>query len=540
MAKQTPAVLVATLGRRDVQLLIPEANGAYGRFQLHRDSTRRFHQDCQSGRLNWRWQSSESTRSSRSLRTELDYVGAGEAPPLLCSRLGVDDDENLVNFDCTGGVELCTPIIDDLIGNIERELPSMVIQGALLVMTEREDGQADEPIAVGEIVRKAMMIRLGLETSAVTICNCLPCGDLYETSHTGERLVRGDVAKRIDDGIRLLRKQHGTITALISDVGGMPALGPVLAASARYRFNHRILYPLATERELKAGNDLRRVSPDQSLSTRHLVEQLIQIGAFDAAAKLSMTGPKGTLDTEPWRGWLSQIADAMVGMTQELSRNSDRYPSRMLQTIGSVVMQPGIVLTGFRIEAALQREDIPTAFRETFTFHEGLQNLLICSELSKAGMSCLSDGGGQLDPKKMKENLADELRRDHAAAEFLEKTGKFKAIGPVMKFCRKKLKSKSRQVIRNINQVLQTVREDRNRLTHDGNMDDKLVVRVRQEMVKGGLWARGGGGGSRFLDRQLIQNGFELLQEVTTLPHLQYAALLNSIVEDMDEWSFRG
>jgi hypothetical protein len=213
----------------------------------------------------------------------------------------------------------------------------------------------------------------------------------------------------------------------------------------------------------------------------------------------------------------------------------------MLETMGSVARQPGVVLTAFRIEAALQREDIPTAFRETFTFYEALQNLLICRELSKPGTSCLSNGGLLLDPKKMEDDVADELRRNRGAAElFDEKTGKFRSAGPVTDFCRQKLNPRPRRVLREINQVLATVREDRNQLTHDGNMDDKLVSRVRQRMVEGGLWDRGGGGRSRFLDRQLIQNGFKLLQEVTPLPHLQYAALLESIVVDMDEWSFRG
>ena len=266
-----------------------------------------------------------SLRETRELRKadaalEYDRENRRFASGLSGGAPSLDDASQIDCSGRSGPVVVCTPIIADLEEKI-RELVAMGQLGAVrhvLLLTTRREAASNpqEPAAAGMVVARALVAAFDLKDSDVTEVAYLQAGDrnLYETDEAGQTHPCRAAARRIDSAIAGLRTRHPNAMAVIEDVGGIPGVPEVVAASCRYRFPKVRFVRITERRDENVSAATVLVAPAESLEIRRRVAAMVRSGALVAAAQLVWSDEGERMSqAEPWRGWLRAAALVLNG-----------------------------------------------------------------------------------------------------------------------------------------------------------------------------------------------------------------------------------
>jgi hypothetical protein len=527
-------VFIATTGQTDVQVVLPNAEGRPWRYSIDKACQRRFHVACLERRIPWRMRPFDQTdgvRERRNVALELDPAGTRMSSPL---KSGSPD---FVEHDCAAGVELCAPLLARccrLIG--EGKLGRAA--AALLLTTNRRPPDEDpaEPVAVFALVRAELAQALGLPEEAVLEEVFVTERDLYEIDERGQRHLCTAACRRLDDRLRALSAGHPKSLAVVADVAGIPESKPVLAASAAYRFAEvRYLRPTEEGRETPArGRTL--VSPAESLTTRAAVARLVRSGGFhEALAVARHVWGARVEEAEPWRRWLGYVVDVLEQTAppdfhQTLGRHPDSAICRRLLPIS----QGGPTLAvAFRAENALRRASWSAALRETFTFPEMALLELVNHHLARPGRLCLDWTRNRFYPREaqgLSPQTAALLARDHTGRDRIH----LYEFPEVLDHLRRDLPEAARRSLTEFEDALSPVRGYRNVATH-ACLDESCITDARTQLEQAGIWPAGVP--TRFLDSPQARAVLAALGH--TDPARVYRELVDAIIQDMDDFSFR-
>lgn len=407
-------VLVLTLGTSDVQVVYkPKARpGGPMRLRLRRGHERAFHQACLDQAFPWDVVPLKDTPAIDRSGQELGYDPTRRS---LSSGL-TDDGAAVIEINCDDGVTLCCPIVADLIAALHEQQQASRLGKAthvLLLTTRRTEGPFtnQEPVAAAGILRPALAEALQIPEESVTERVFLQGREeLYDEDKLGQQHLCVAAAKRIDDAITKLRQAYPKAQLLISDVGGIPEVKSVLAASARYRFGQRVRFIRPAETGGLRAVRKTIIPPAESLATRHQIRHLVCAGAFDAAARVAVSGGQEVADAEPWRKWLDGIA-RLLNADRSVVQEANEWPSKsMIQRAVRRIATGGRCLAiAFRVENALRSADWPSALRETFSFVDASRVERIRRSLSRQGKLCVDENGRSFYPGRVREDLIDRL-----------------------------------------------------------------------------------------------------------------------------------
>ncbi|MCS7306408.1 MAG: hypothetical protein NZ602_15030 [Thermoguttaceae bacterium] len=547
-----PCVLLATLGRTDVQVVLPvedpttKQSTPY-RFSLVAPSTRAFHQACHEGDSPLPWQLLPMEEATLQIPEKRDILLEYDAASReLYSPLGQKNIFVKHSFSEHGRVTLCAPILTATVLQLREWRNAGTIGDLLQVVlfnTRRqptpEQKYETEPIYAFQFVQERLAQALGIDKSLVSECIFLEQGDLYEEDQLGERHLAYEAARRMDEKIRevreLLRQRNPKRVpmAVIADVGGIPETKAVLAASARYRFGN-VRFLRATERPPRGvcpPTVQRLISPAESLETRRHVRTLVQMGAFEAAARLAndfVTDQQR--QTEPWRIALAAVAAALRGdisQAQQHCSSPEVTPLQTPQRLGEILQCPQsrLLLTAFRVEAALRSQSWAEALRGMFTFLDLAQLQAIDHFLSQQKMHCVNFDSHPLNKAALNvsvRNLPDSPQNSVPLSP--------KVVKKYLSF----LSDPTKQTLDTLEQIFKPIRRYRNLATHNW-LKQRHWNRVRNTLCKQGFWTQKN---LQFLHPQPIKDIFRLFRNDLD-PEALYQNLVDAILEDMDRYSLR-
>ncbi|MFV2066389.1 MAG: hypothetical protein ACC645_05375 [Pirellulales bacterium] len=394
-------MLIATISTTDIQVVYDD-DSRLKRLRLKRKSVRAFHQACIDGAFDTRVLPLEqSLRSHLERFDEKDYA-YDAATKRLAADIS-DTDMNDYAIDCAAsGVTLCAPLLAET-WELMQHSPLQSRLGAaravLLLTTNRDEGdfREQEPIAAFSLLRSVIANQFGLNGATVIECEFLKRAEnLYQADAFGQRHLRMIAARRIDEAIQTLCREHPGCIALVSDVGGLPEPKAVIAASVRYRFGGKLRVVRRPEKdEAVPAATAVILPPAESLVTRMQVANLVQIGAFDAAARLASSLGERYERGEPWRRWLRAVASVFDGDRSALEEIQLEEDSAMRAATQRILSGGPVLLSAFRIESSLRRGNWVWALRETFTCFEIARDSIIDRSFRTKGQSCL-------DPSRMR------------------------------------------------------------------------------------------------------------------------------------------
>ena len=408
-------VLIVTLGQTDVSAV---NRASRRRFQIHKDHQRRFHELCERG-LRGEAPAIEvlSLRETRELRKadaalEYDRENRRFASGLSGGSASLDDASQIDCSGRSGPVVVCTPIIADLEEKI-RELVAMGQLGAVrhvLLLTTRREAASNpqEPAAAGMVVARALVAAFDLKDSDVTEVAYLQAGDrnLYETDEAGQTHPCRAAARRIDSAIAGLRTRHPNAMAVIEDVGGIPGVPEVVAASCRYRFPKVRFVRITEQRDENVSAATVLVAPAESLEIRRRVAAMVRSGALVAAAAVWRRGrahvASGTVaGLAPHRGARPQRRTA--GRERHARGLGDRRGESAVLTLGPVLF------SAIRVEESLRRGEWVVAIRETFAFYEAAENEILDRAVRRTDVSCFDWVRKRLYVSRLRPEVVKEL-----------------------------------------------------------------------------------------------------------------------------------
>jgi len=563
-------VLVATIGASDIQVVHgPEGtDGTPRRFRLRRGHERSFHQACLDEEFPVQMLPLQATLSVERARWELGYDPDQRR---LSSGL-TEEDADIVEIDCASGITLCSPILAELADLLHQRQEQNRLgraRAVLLLTTRRSAGPfaAQEPIAAAALLRPCLAQAFQIPEPQVQEQVFLKDSEeLYDEDKAGQQHLSCAAARRIDEAILELRQCHPNTRLIISDVGGLPEVKPVLAASARYRFDQHLQF--LRRGETAGQRAVRRViiPPSESLTTRYQVSQLIQGGALDAAARLAGAVEAAQQEKEPWRRWLIETVRFLNGDLSTVQGDS-RLPwpdeSCMRRLVEQIAAADPALRVAFRVESALRASDWPAALRESFNFFDISRLARVRKELSnRRSRRCIDADGHSFYPKLVRKALQHRLPRQWKAKQCIPVSGerghKANGLTKIVKLFRADRLADVAQ----LHEMIEPLRPLRNREAHTGlrEQDIQELRRLAEglpapsENLRGGLdhspshpaevheegpatpplWSTGN---PRFLANPAVQ---AILQKLgVPEPAALYDGLIEAIDHDMDAFSFR-
>lgn len=532
MPESRDFVLLATLGRTDIQVVLP-LQGQPHRLSLAPGSTRAFHEACFQKQFPWELAAiGPPTLAIPEHRTiDLDY----DAQTYTLWRLSGPQGP-VVQHDCRLGVKLCAPILSGTVVAIQTLQQQGALRKALHVLlfnTRRVPPEPKEPSFAAAIVTPGLAKALQLAEDRVSECVFLEQGDVYEQDLWGERHLAYHAARRIDAALRELRMRYAEPPplAVIADVGGIPETKSVLAESARYRFAD-VLFFRGTEQmpHGAVATPRRLISPAESLQTRRQVRTLLGVGAFEAAARLANSFvTEEQRRTEPWRAWLAAVAASFRGENpHDHLQISPKCVSETRKQLGMVLDAGPPLLAAFRVEAALQAGTWADALRATFTFYDASLLALLNQYLSvRTDHPCVDFQKHLLRTDCVSESVRRALGHQSQTRRWVYLTPE------VVQGLGSKLPEEPRKTLKALKESLSPVRLFRNVATH-GWLNGKQLRIVRDKLEHVGLWNTSQS--PHFLGAQSVLAFFRLLG--IERPDGLYRQLIEAIVADMDAYSF--
>lgn len=517
-------VLFVTLGQTDIQIVIGEGTDRR-RVSLDKKSQRAFHEACRATRIRWRMLPMEEAYSvgiNRDLQAEYDPNDNALAfRGKVYGKSSVELYDDLL--DCSGKeIVLCAPLLADACQRIRQLREQKLVGQARDVVafnSERREGTrfADgEPIEALNLVRKELGNALGIKdtTSRISQCTYIKHGDLYIDTG-GQRHLREDVVSTIDRQIGEKAGKLCDACALIANVGGIPDITPIVAESCLYWFGvNRVQRIPPTEERTTEPLKAVLLSPIERLNTRRRVKELLQQGAFDAAAQVAATAQRtvtSSRKTTGWPAWLSDVVEVI-----EVGKREVAYASRsQTHAILSKLIRIGpAAAVAIRVDSAIRRKQWGWAIRELFTFADTAIRQIIQQELSRRSSSegCVDWNGNTF--RKRGANL-HKLGRSFDAnypGEDIVFKAKGREHGRLLEdmLC-SKLSPDASRVMKSLRNALEgEPRRVRNLMTH-GCHAQRHLIQAKEHLEQQGIWSLAAKPPGFFLGAPGVQKLFALL-----------------------------
>jgi hypothetical protein len=526
-------VFIATLGHSDVWVVnrldeSEEERNKEVRLAIHKDSQRAFHEACLRGDVKWSMRPIAGADGIERVPTQFEF----DSRQLLLSTGLSERRSDLYEHDCRQGVELCAPLLDGPCQRIRQLQGRHVLANPRHVLLLNTGRKADpgEPVGAFRFVRGRLAEALGLPEEEVCECVYLTEGDVYEEDAFEETHLRAAVAATIDARIKdlALRDDLENAVAVVSDVGGIPEIKAVLAASCRYRFG-QVRFVRSPERP--AEHVPRRrvlISPAESLGDRRLVRLHLDHGEFRAAARIT-EHPLGErlYRYEPWRQRIICAAQALYGQEPHLPERGEAESDRWLREVVRLNRRRPVGVVACRVEAALRADDLVMAVRELFTLLDAVVYQMADRYLSAAGQKCINFGSFSLAPGRM-----TEASRAQLPEKWLEKNS-IRLREVVRDRLRRLIPPKPRGVAESLERSVRPARRVRNVATH-GIVDHEDVESACAKLESNGVWS--------LADRTIFLPEGPVADVLRTLGMQDvkdiYRNLVRALLSDMDQLSY--
>jgi hypothetical protein len=384
-------VLFLTAGRSDIRIVLHDGMNHERLCEIKRDSTSAFH-----GWLRQHLSEVEFVacpdKGGGELRDvafkegEFSFADRGQAP----SPMNIPDDK----------IKILFPKLEKVLTIVEQS-DDWCVLGAVIYYTDRQNVEGvdqkhkiAEPFAVGDLLQRWISKRLNLLTSE---------SDMYEPGKVvcmnylqGKAIVEGrgrdyplfrSIAALIEAPLRESRRQHPDATLVISDMGGLPVLKPLLRAAGGMFFGTRVRHWIDSEDNpdsARLGSHDEGVSAEQSYQTRRVCLQLLRRGDFFGAWNAARWVAHDQLESTQWVSVLQVLAELFDGRWRPAARASDAFPNQWLLS-NNLNFCPRALVIALRIEAALLRGSLIEAMSLTCNFSkaavlDGIARfLMVCS-----------------------------------------------------------------------------------------------------------------------------------------------------------------
>ncbi|RJP34724.1 MAG: hypothetical protein C4527_01680 [Candidatus Omnitrophota bacterium] len=373
-----PIVLIAAVGRTDLQVLVREIKTGKLYGSDVKRGMRAFHTDLLAG-----------NRKYIVNPDSVPQMVAGDKPFLIRDQdtgLLRPDEEFKDTYEIVKENENLILVPAKLVEVLSAlELQNYKIQGAILFNTDRTDPTLGsihqaEPFACGPILGKWLAYRLHLsfgenaiipdrvEPYQVQYVNYLD-GSMKSPGTGRDYPINRRGAQRVDVAIRTAgqwqAKKRELFSACVSVGGGIPDFKDVIRASADFHFHGRVFYLQDPEFGDTKTVFINKIPPTpvESLRARHHAVQLIRSGDFTGAYAAVKH-----LDNNPADQWwiikIRYAADYMIGLLSE----EEKLPDYLAHLI--IPRTPRCLTVGMRVEAALWAGRIPEAISWTCTFFD--------------------------------------------------------------------------------------------------------------------------------------------------------------------------
>ncbi|MFM9966011.1 MAG: hypothetical protein ACKV2Q_32925 [Planctomycetaceae bacterium] len=395
----TNTVVAITLGKRDLQGLIADAEGRVRRVSVrnvgafHSDLLRqpqgvklwlpadgRVIDEVKSDEADWLgWDQSPlmalKSRGAKCAKDSTDVAHSAAAPDSL--RLA--DHRDLGETDGEVQLWLTPGILAESLMTLKREieLGEVTLKRIILLHTDREatsHWSKDEPRAAAPLLKSFLLTWLpGVSAEQIEIVPYLIGTEDKEVENSeGDLFLRPAAAQRIDDALKRAAEPDGRIR--LHDSGGIPAAADVLRYSARFRFGaERVDYLPPSETKSRVDKLPGRVAmPIELLDARRRAVEWIRSGRFTAAAELAAGFiAKPTSAAGSWRRHLEAAAFYFRGYRKQADNLASKLGSEssteaLLRAI--VEHRAQCLHVALLTEAALRSGDFLTAATQTVTF----------------------------------------------------------------------------------------------------------------------------------------------------------------------------
>lgn len=361
-------VLFLTAGRSDVRITLQDRAGGRKAYEVAERSTAAFHGWLRERLADIEFPSSSGEQEDRRSRVEVSFEGGAvlfrDPESADASPLGLPD----------GKVLLQLPKLERVVSAVEDELAWRVL-GAVVYYTDRQSvakalKKHAEPFAVGELLQHWLRTRLALQIG--TAGQYEPGNVARVNFAQGKATVEGrgrdypiyrSIAALIESPLREASRLHPEATAVLSDMGGLPGMKPLMRAAAGVFFDSRVCHMADTERNPdsdRTGAGDEAVSAELSYQNRKLCLRLLGEGNFIGAWSASREVAHDHLGDAHWAAMLERLALFFDGRWRPASRASEAFPNRLLLSSG-LNFCPRALSVALRAEAALRRGSLSEA-----------------------------------------------------------------------------------------------------------------------------------------------------------------------------------
>jgi len=427
-------VLIATVGQRDIQAVLPGKDGKERAYEISPKCQRALHEAFRDGKVRWHMRDlTEPIPGQLHIRLSYNEQTCYLVPER--DELAEEEDSSFPKFDHVDlgqdEVQLCAPLMAKVVRQIRQAVEAGNLGKCLRVCLLNSDRPDDEqfgrrePFFAPALLTEAVAKALNIGPENVTVCNYVESGDVLEADALGQVHLRSDIAERIDHQIAELRRGCPQALALVADAGGIPSISPVLVEICLGHFGpSRLRVYRPTEREPRRGAREGRIIPPQEwLAVRRRVCELIETGAFQAAVRLLESGLEGVARAsrdrfERWARPLRAAVEVIYenrqdqrGLQQDLGGETTVFHALK----ACIDLAPALP-AAIRVENALRQGQTVWALRELFTFRDVLRWQLIETYLSRSRQKgCIDWSENKFLPERANNRLDDvrEKFREH-------------------------------------------------------------------------------------------------------------------------------
>jgi len=551
--EKKPALLISTLGRTDIQVVLPcSKDETPRRYSLQKRSVRSFQEACATGKIQFRMLGLETMLPLEVRTKELSF------DPHTCTvstSLSGDSSDDIDSADWSksdGQLILCAPLMHNVYEKLNSPEYAAWSIVRILVMTTRRKSEIDgnprlmeEPAFAFDLLAPVLtqFISSGIGSSTdILECNMIDEGDFYVEGPRGDSRIRNAIAKTIDTAIqKAIGIEPKPRMVLINDIGGIPDIKPLIAAIACYRAGN-VRYLRSTES--KGGISKRTsIAATDSFETRKLCFDLCCRGAFTAAAELARQndGNVTNAKSEPWRKALKSLSDVLQGDLRVANESCNWPADSAMHEKSKHLARAGYSFTlAFRIESALRSMDIVTAIRDTIRFVEIVRRDWLDKNIPHGNGDLFNETGWPIWLKithsaqdKIPQDWLDDRKRWMLNQEELlwQMVELFVSNAETQSTLLRFKDLLCDESIRGLNGL--TFRDLRHKATH-GKIQTEEVESAHKFAVDKGLWSDQP---MKFLRSTLV--GPVLSPNTVNRPSELYEEVLQSIKLDMDRFSLQ-
>jgi hypothetical protein len=569
-ARLTPydLVVVCTLGQQDLQVLAVDEGGGLKRLSPRKAHVGPLHQAILRARPAYPlWLPAAGTLAEER-QAEALFEDGGVRLPAGLRPAGQAD---LPGSAAPQGVTWLTfGLLGPALRQLEEEVRTGKVTRPLLLLLHTDRGPADpwsqrEPVAAAPLLADWLgeHLRPADPQRDIRSMPVLQAGErLTEQDPAGNTRLNAAVAGRIDEALRQAAGECATGAVRLHVAGGIPEVGRVVEASARFRFPS--VQQRSPSEDTAATGTGPTPTPVEVLHARQRIRDLVRQGQLEAAALLAgVLAPPLASPAGLWQRCLAAVADYLHGYRERASQAAGQLGGAATAGwLGQVLdaCQPRCLLVALRAEAVLRAGDVCQGAALTGTFLDVAVFDAVARHLDGGSGACVQWDRVCLRPDLLSVSVdqlravarplhgyrpnrifckqawleawlqADELRLEQAwqkwlLADAVGQLGGAPGVAAVLLPLCERLYAPTPAGL--------VLAYFRNQVIHSLPQDDGAIRQHRDAFVAGGLWRRQGSERFSFLAGNTLPA--QVLQALgTASPEQVYEAGVAALVADIE------